>query len=148
MLPFANLGSDRENEYFGDGLAEDIINELTKIPGLKVIARTSAFVFIGQNQDIRRTAEVLGVSNILEGSFRNEGNRVRVTAPLIAARDGSHLCSGRYDRDWSDILTIQDEIAQSIADALRTELRGPGEQRQPVQRLIRRTWKAATTYNM
>jgi TolB-like protein len=129
VLPFANLGSDEENDYFGDGLAEDIINELTKIPGLKVIARTSAFAFKGQTQDIRRIAEVLGVSNILEGSFRYAGNRVRVTAQLITAAEGSHLWSGRYDRDLSDTLTIQDEIARAIADALRTKVRGPGERR-------------------
>ena len=84
MLPFANLGGEKENEYFGDGLAEDIINELTKIPGLKVIARTSAFAFKGQNRDIRSIAEVLGVANVLEGSVRNAGNRVRVTAQLIS----------------------------------------------------------------
>ncbi len=129
VLPFANLGNNQEKEYFGDGLAEDIINELTKIPGLKVIARTSAFAFKGRTQDIRHIAEVLGVSNILEGSFRTVGNRVRVTAQLITAADGSHLWSGRYDRDLSDLLTIQDEIAQAIADALRTRLRGPVERR-------------------
>lgn len=129
VLPFANLGNEKKNDYFGDGLAEDIITELTKIPGLRVIARTSAFAFKGRSQDIRRIAEVLGVSNVLEGSFRNEGNCVRVTAQLISATDGSHLWSGRYDRDLSDILTIQDEIAQSIANALRTQLRGPGERR-------------------
>jgi TolB-like protein len=129
VLPFANLGGDKENEYFGDGLAEDIINDLTKIPGLRVIARTSAFAFKSRPQDIRRIAEVLGVSNVLEGSFRNSGNRVRVTAQLISAADGSHFWSGRFDRDLSDILTIQDEIAQSIANALQTQLRGPGERR-------------------
>ena len=148
VLPFVDLGNEKENDYFGDGLAEDIINELTKIPGLKAIARTSAFAFKGKTQDIRRIAEVLGVSNVLEGSFGSAGNRVRITAQLITAADGSHLWPGRYDRDLSDILTIQDEIAQSIADALRTQLRGRGERRQPVQRLIRLTWKAATTYSM
>jgi len=129
VLPFANLGNDREKDYFGDGLAEDIINELTKIPGLRVIARTSAFAFKGRVQDIRRIAEVLGVANVLEGSFRNSGDHVRVTAQLIAASDGSHIWSGRYDKDLSDVLTIQDEIAQAIATALETQLRGPGERR-------------------
>ena len=129
VLPFADLGSEKENEYFGDGLAEDIINELTKIPGLKVIARTSAFAFKGKNRDIRSIAEVLGVANILEGSVRNAAHRVRVAAQLITASDGSHLWSGRYDRDLNDVLAIQDEIAQSIAEALRTSLRGPGERR-------------------
>ena len=116
-------------EYFGDGLAEDVTNELTKIPGLKVIARTSAFAFKGQNRDIRSIAELLGVANILEGSVRSVGSRVRVAAQLITASDGSHIWSGRFDRDLSDILTIQDEIAQAITGALRTSLRGPGERR-------------------
>jgi len=129
VLPFVIFGSEREIEFFGDGLAEDVINELTKIPGLKVIARTSAFAFKGKNRDIRSIAEVLGVANILEGSVRNVGSRVRVAAQLITASDGSHIWSGRYDRDMSDILTIQDEIAQAIAGALRTSLRGPGERR-------------------
>ncbi len=129
VLPFVNLGPEKENDYFGDGLAEDIINELTKIPGLKVIARTSAFAFKGRAQDIRRIAEMLGVSNILEGSFRYAGSRLRINAQLITAADGSHLWSGRFDRDASDILNIQDEIAQAIANALQAQLRGPGERR-------------------
>jgi len=129
VLPFVNLGGARQNEYFGDGLAEDVINELAKIPGLKVIARTSAFAFKGRTQDIRRIAEVLGVANVLEGSFRSEGDRLRIVAQLISASDGNHLWSGRFDRAFTDVLTIQDEIAQAIADALRTKLRGPGERR-------------------
>ncbi|MBZ5609160.1 MAG: winged helix-turn-helix domain-containing protein [Acidobacteriia bacterium] len=129
VLPFVNLGGAGQNEYFGDGLAEDVINELAKIPGLKVIARTSAFAFKGRTQDIRRIAEILGVANILEGSFRCEGDRLRIMAQLISASDGNHLWSGRFDRAVTDVLTIQDEIAQAIADALRTKLRGPGERR-------------------
>ena len=129
VLPFVNLGGDQQSEYFGDGLAEDVINELTKMAGLKVIARTSAFAFRDKNLDIRRIAEILGVSNVLEGSVRSAGNRFRVTAQLISASDGSHLWSGRFDRDSSDVLTIQDEIAQAIANALRTSLHGPGEKR-------------------
>jgi TolB-like protein len=129
VLPFINLGSEKGSDYFGDGLAEDIINELTKIAGLKVIARTSAFAFKGRTGDIRQIAKVLGVSNILEGSIRTEGTSIRVTAQLIAAADGSHLWSGRYDRAFSDLLAIQDEIAQAIAEALETRLRGPGERR-------------------
>jgi TolB-like protein len=129
VLPFVNLGGDPASDYFGSGLAEDVINELTKIPGLKVIARTSAFAFKGQNRDIRAIAEVLGVANIVEGSCRIAGDRVRVTVQLITAADGSHLWSGRYDKDLSDILSIQDEIAQSIADALRIQFRGRGERR-------------------
>jgi adenylate cyclase len=129
VLPFANLGGDTKSEYFGDGLAEDIINELTKIPGLKVIARTSVFAFKGKTQDIRRVADVLGVAHVLEGSVRTEGNRVRVTAQLIDAADGMHLWSSRYDRGVTELLNLQDEIAQSIAEALETKLRGPGERR-------------------
>ncbi len=129
VLPFVNLGGAGQNEYFGDGLAEDVINELAKIPGLKVIARTSAFAFKGRTQDIRQIAEILGVANVLEGSFRSEGDRLRIVAQLISASDGNHLWSGRFDRALTDVLTIQDEIAQSIADAMRTSLRGPGERR-------------------
>jgi TolB-like protein len=129
VLPFVNLGDDRANDYFGCGLAEDVINELTRIPGLKVIARTSAFAFKGRDIDIRVIAKALDVVNVLEGSFRIAGDRVRVTAQLITAADGGHLWSGRYDRRISEVLTIQDDIALSIADALRTRLRGPGERR-------------------
>jgi serine/threonine-protein kinase len=129
VLPFVNLGSGKDGEYIGDGLAEDILTELTKIPGLKVIARTSAFAFKGQNRDIRMIAKTLGVANVLEGSVRSLGDRIRVTAQLIAASDGSHRWSGRYDRQLSDMLTLQDEIAQSIAAELQTTLRGPGERR-------------------
>ena len=88
MLPFANMSADKENEYFSDGLAEEIINALAQIPGLKVIARTSAFAFRGKEQDIRKIAEALGVATILEGSVRRAGSRIRVTAQLINAADG------------------------------------------------------------
>jgi len=114
----------KDNDYFSDGLAEEIINALTQISGLKVIARTSAFAFKGQNMDVRKIAEVLGVTNILEGSVRRAGDRIRVTAQLIDAADGSHLWSERYDRDLADIFAIQDEIAQAIASALRIKLGG------------------------
>jgi eukaryotic-like serine/threonine-protein kinase len=122
VLPFANMSGDKEQEYFSDGLAEEIINALTHVPGLKVIARTSAFAFKGQNQDIRRIAEALGVVNVLEGSVRKAGNRVRVTAQLITAADGSHLWSERYDRELTDVFAIQDEIAAAIVEALRLKL--------------------------
>ena len=122
VLPFANMSADKENEYFSDGLAEEILNLLAKIPGLKVIARTSAFAFRGKEQDIRKIAETLGVSNVLEGSVRRAGNRVRVTAQLINAADGSHLWSERYDRDMTDIFAIQDEISQAISEALKVRL--------------------------
>ncbi len=122
VLPFVNMSGDKEQEYFSDGLAEEIINALTHIPGLKVIARTSAFAFKDKREDIRKIAEILGVANILEGSVRKAGNRIRVTAQLITAADGSHLWSDRYDRDLTDIFAIQDEIAAAIADALKVKL--------------------------
>ena len=122
VLPFANMSADPENEYFSDGLAEEIINALANVPGLKVIARTSAFAFKGKQEDVRRIAEVLGVANVLEGSVRKAGNRIRVTAQLIAAADGSHLWSERFDRELADVFAIQDEIAQAIAGALQVKL--------------------------
>jgi serine/threonine protein kinase/Tfp pilus assembly protein PilF len=122
VLPFANMSADKENEYFSDGLAEEILNLLAKIPGLKVIARTSAFAFKGKEQDIRKIAETLNVGTILEGSVRRAGNRIRVTAQLIEAENGSHLWSERYDRDLTDVFAIQDEIAQAISEALKIRL--------------------------
>ncbi len=130
VLPFTNLSADREQEYFSDGLAEEIINLLAQVPGLKVIARTSAFAFRGKEQDIRGIAEALGVSTIVEGSVRRSGGRIRVTAQLIAASDGSHLWSERYDRELSDIFAVQDEISAAIGKALRVKLgRDTGLQR-------------------
>ena len=128
VLPFANISRDPEDEYFGDGLAEEIINALAQIPRLKVIARTSAFAFKGQNTDIRKIAQALGVTTVLEGSVRRSGNRLRVTAQLIAAADGTHIWSQRYDRELADVFDVQDDIAQAIATALKVTLalRGPG----------------------
>jgi serine/threonine protein kinase len=122
VLPFANMSGDKEQEYFSDGLAEEIINLLAQIPDLKVIARTSACAFKGQNTDIRRIAEALGVTSILEGSVRKAGSRIRVTAQLITANDGSHLWSQRFDREMDDVFAVQDEIAQAIAEALQVKL--------------------------
>jgi eukaryotic-like serine/threonine-protein kinase len=122
VLPFENMSGDKENEYFSDGLAEEIINALTRIPGLKVIARTSAFAFKGKHEDVRRIADVLGVTTILEGSVRKAGSRLRVTAQLITAADGSHLWSERYDREMTDVFAIQDEIAGAITEALQVTL--------------------------
>ena len=124
VLPFANMGADKENEYFSDGLAEEIINCLAQIPGLKVTARTSAFAFKGKTEDIRKIAGALSVATILEGSVRRSGSRLRVTAQLINAQDGYHLWSQRYDRDMADLFDLQDEIAQSIASALHVTLAG------------------------
>jgi eukaryotic-like serine/threonine-protein kinase len=122
VLAFANLSADKENEYFGDGLAEEIINALAQVPGLKVIARTSAFAFKGKNEDVRRIAQALSVNHVLEGSVRRAGDRVRVTAQLIAAIDGAHLWSERYDRPMTDVFAVQDEIALAITAELKGKL--------------------------
>ncbi len=122
VLPFTNMSAEKENEYFSDGLAEEIINALTQIPGLKVTARTSAFAFRGKEQDIRRIAEALDVRTVLEGSVRRSGSRIRVTAQLINAADGYHLWSERYDRELADVFAVQDEIATAITRALQVKL--------------------------
>jgi len=124
VLPFVNMSDDKEQEYFSDGLAEEIINALTKIPHLKVIARTSSFSFRAKEVDIGQIRDRLKVRNILEGSVRKSGNRIRVTAQLIDTADESHLWSERYDREITDVFTIQDEISQAIADKLRLHLSG------------------------
>jgi serine/threonine protein kinase len=124
VLPFANMSPDSDQEYFSDGLAEEIINLLAQIAGLKVIARTSSFAFRGKEQDVRKIASALNVTHILEGSVRRFGSRIRVTAQLINAADGSHLWSERYDRELSDIFAIQDGISAAIARALRVKLSG------------------------
>jgi TolB-like protein len=133
VLPFANMSRDDDDEYFSDGLAEEIINALTQIAGLKVIARTSAFAFKGKNEDIRKIAEALGVTNVLEGSVRRAGNRLRVTAQLIHAADGTHLWSQRYDRELTDVFAVQDEIAAAIAGALQVKLTGKPTAARPHQ---------------
>jgi len=122
VLPFANTKRDADAEYFSDGLAEEIINALAQVPGLKVTARTSAFAFRGKELDIRKIAEALGVETILEGSVRRADNRVRIIAQLIAASDGSHLWSQRYDREMADIFAVQDEVAGAIAGVLQGKL--------------------------
>jgi TolB-like protein/tetratricopeptide (TPR) repeat protein len=124
VLPFANTNSLADDEYFSDGLAEEIINALTQISGLKVIARTSAFAFKGKNDDIRKIAKALGVTTVLEGSVRRAGIRLRVTAQLIEAANGTHLWSQRYDRELTDIFAVQDEISAAIVGALRVKLTG------------------------
>ena len=124
VLPFANMSADKDQEYFSDGLAEEIINLLAQVAGLKVIARTSSFAFRGKEEDVRKIADTLAVTHVLEGSVRRAGNRIRVTAQLIAATDGSHLWSERYDRELSDIFALQDEMAAAIAGVLRVKLSG------------------------
>jgi len=108
VLPFANLSADKENEYFSDGLAEDIIDALTQVPGLRVMARTSAFAFRGKEADVREIGARLNVEHILEGSVRRAGSRLRVTAQLVKASDGYHLWSQRFDREMTDVFAIQD----------------------------------------
>ena len=124
VLPFANLSADKENEYFSDGLAEDIIDALTKLPGLRVIARASAFAFRGKDVDVSEIGTKLKVATILEGSVRKAGRRIRVTAQLIKAADQSHLWAEHYDREMTDVFAIQDEISQAIVEKLRVRLAG------------------------
>jgi serine/threonine protein kinase/Tfp pilus assembly protein PilF len=122
VLPFANLSAEKENEYFSDGLAEDIIDALTQVPGLRVMARTSSFAFRGKEADVREIGARLNVEHILEGSVRRAGNRIRVTAQLVKASDGYHLWSQRFDREMTDVFAIQDEISQAIVEKLRLRL--------------------------
>jgi serine/threonine-protein kinase len=122
VLPFMNLSSDPENEYFSDGITEEILNALVKVSDLKVASRTSAFAFKGHQGDVREIAEKLAVATVLEGSVRKAGNRVRITGQLISARDGYHLWSETYDRQLEDIFAIQDDIAQAIVTALKATL--------------------------
>ena len=122
VLPFVNLSSDKEQEYFSDGMAEEILNALAQIDGLRVIGRTSSFSFKGRNEDLRTIGQKLGASNLLEGSVRKAGNRIRITAQLIEARGGSHLWSQSFDRDLTDVFAVQEEIARSVVAALKVKL--------------------------
>jgi serine/threonine-protein kinase len=122
VLPFADMSAGKDHEWFSDGLTEEIINALAQIPGLRVIARTSAFAFKGKQKDVRRIGEALGVGHLLEGSVRRAGDRVRITAQLVTAGDGSHLWSDRYDRNITDVFAIQDEIAHTISNTLKVRL--------------------------
>jgi TolB-like protein/tetratricopeptide (TPR) repeat protein len=119
VLPFVNMSSDPEQEYFSDGLSEEILNLLAKIPGLKVIGRTSSFAFKGKNEDLRTIGEALDVSTVLEGSVRKSGDRVRITAQLIDVSNGAHLWSESYDRTITDIFAVQDDVASAIITALQ-----------------------------
>jgi TolB-like protein len=124
VLPFVNMSSDAENEYFSDGISEELLNVLVKLKGLRVASRTSAFSFKGKDVDIPTVAEALGVRHVVEGSVRRSGDQVRITAQLIDVDTDSHLWSDTYTRTMDDIFAIQDEIAQAIADALEVELLG------------------------
>jgi TolB-like protein len=118
VLPFANLSGSADNEYFGDGLAEELLNALAGIEGLKVAARTSSFAFKGSNIDVRTIGDTLGVATVLEGSVRRSADRIRITAQLIDARTGYHLWSQSYDRPLTDLFAVQDAIAREISGAL------------------------------
>lgn len=118
VLPFVNMSNDIENEYFSDGITEEIINALTKLQGLKVTSRTSSFAFKGKNDDVRKIGGELNVDTIIEGSVRKSGNKVRITAQLINASDGYHYWSEVFDRELEDIFELQDEIARAIAEKL------------------------------
>jgi serine/threonine-protein kinase len=124
VLPFANMSSDPEQEFFSDGISEEIINMLAQVPGLKVAGRTSSFSFKGKNQDLRLIGEQLNVNHILEGSVRKSGNKIRITAQLIKVADGYHLWSEKYDRELEDIFDIQDEISLAILNAIKIKLFG------------------------
>lgn len=124
VLPFANLSADPGNEYFSDGLAEEILNALSRVPGLKVTARTSSFSFRGKDQDVRRIGDELGAGAILEGSVRRSGDHIRVTAQLIDTSDGYHLWSDKYDCKMVDVFAVQDHISQAIVSNLHAQLDG------------------------
>jgi len=124
VLPFVNMSSDPEQEYFSDGISEELLNLLAKIPQFQVAGRTSSFAFKGANDDLRVIGDSLGVHNILEGSVRKGGDRVRITAQLVKVDDGFHLWSETYDRKLTDILAVQDEIATAVVDQLKVKLLG------------------------
>jgi adenylate cyclase len=122
VLPFTNMSGDAEQEYFSDGISEDIITDLSKIAGLIVIARNSSFTYKGRSVDVRAVGRELGVRSVLEGSIRRAGQRVRITAQLIDAESGGHLWGDRYDRDLTDIFEVQDDVTHRIVDALKVTL--------------------------
>ena len=142
VLPFVNMSDDASNEYFSDGISEELLNVLAQLPGLRVAARTSSFQFKGKNPDIAKIADTLNVAHILEGSVRKSGTTLRITAQLIKADDGFHLWSNSYDREVDDIFAVQDEIASAISEALMVKLALDTTQGEVVQPTI---VKAANT---
>ena len=143
VLSFLNMSGDPDNDYFGDGIAEELINLLTGVKGLRVASRTSAFVFKGTKADPRTIGQTLNVQTVLTGSVRKVGNRLRITAQLINAADGYHLWSDRYDREMADVLAIQDEISQTIVNALQIRLTG-----EQVEQLAKRGTADPEAYNL
>ena len=132
VLPFVNMSSDKDQEYFSDGISEELLNLLAKIPKLRVISRSSAFSFKGQNLEIPEIAKRLNVAHILEGSVRKAGNKVRITAQLIEARSDTHLWSNTWDRELDDIFAVQDEIAAAVVEQLKITLLGEAPKAQEV----------------
>ncbi len=144
VLPFTNMSSDLENEFFADGITEEIINALAQIEDVRVVARTSAFSFKGKHVDLRTVGECLKVTTVLEGSVRKSGNRLRIMAQLINVADGCHLWSERYDRELQDIFEVQDEIARTIANRLKVTLRA--ERQKPLVRVGTKNLEAYQLY--
>ena len=124
VLPFVNMSADKDNEYFSDGISEEILNALTKVDDLRVTGRTSSFFFKGKNENLTTIGNTLGVAHVLEGSVRKQGDKVRITAQLVRTLDGFHLWSESYDGDLKDVFALQEKIARSITDALKIVLSG------------------------
>jgi adenylate cyclase len=122
VLPLANMSADPENEYFSDGVTEDIINALAKVPGIQVASRTSSFAFKGKDVDVRQIGDKLGVTSVLSGSVRKIGNRIRIVVQFVNVETGYHIWSETYDRQLEDVFAIQDEISRAIVDALKLQL--------------------------
>ena len=122
VLPFVDLSQARDQEYFCEGISEEILDALAKVEGLRVVARTSSFLFKGKNADLSEIAQKLNVRNVLEGSLRRDGNRIRISAQLIDTSDGFHLWSETYERELQDVFAMQDEITRAIVDALKIKL--------------------------
>ncbi|MEE4293754.1 MAG: tetratricopeptide repeat protein [Xanthomonadales bacterium] len=137
VLPFINMSDDPGNEYFSDGLTEELLNTLVRIGGLKVTGRMSSFAFKGQNQDLREVGRLLSVANVLEGSVRKAGTRVRITAQLVKTSDGYHIWSDTFDRELTDIFAIQQEIAERVTRALRNTILADGSNGAPSITLAR-----------
>ncbi len=133
VLPFVNMSADPENEYFSDGISEEILNALTRVEGLQVIARSSSFSFKGKNEDIRQIGSKLGVATVLSGSVRRSGKRMRVTAQLVNTSDGYHVWSEVYDSDVEDVFDVQDEISLKILNRLKENFSSPGQKEQVVK---------------
>ncbi len=142
VLPFTDMSPEGDQEYFCDGMAEELINALTKVKELRVAARTSSFQFKGKSEDVCEIAKMLRVGSVLEGSVRRAGDRLRVTAQLVTAEDGYHLWSETYDRQLEDVFAIQDEISRAIVDALRPTLLG-----EPEARLVSASTKSMEAYD-